>query len=200
MKRLILGSASPRRADLMRQLELPCEIIPSPDEEPIPTTSIPADYAIESASAKARAVMDLLASRGQAENAIVIGADTIVCLDEAILGKPKDAAEATAMLRRLAGQVHTVYTGLALHYGDNLLREAVCTQVEMNAFTDADIATYVASGEPLDKAGAYGIQGLGGRFIERIEGCYYNVVGLPLSRLCTLLAAAGYNLNDKTTK
>ena len=200
MKRLILGSASPRRADLMRQLALPCEIIPSPEEEPIPATVDPADYAIESASAKASAVMDLLASRGQADDAIVIGADTIVCLEGAILGKPKDATEASAMLGRLSGRIHTVHTGLTLKYGENLLREAVCTQVAMLSFTAADIAAYVDSGEPLDKAGAYGIQGLGARFIERIEGCYYNVVGLPLARLCALLGTAGYNLNDKTAK
>jgi len=200
VKRLILGSGSPRRADLMRQLELPCEIIPSPEEEPIPATSVPSDYAIESASAKARAVMNLLASRGQAEDAIVIGADTIVCLDDAILGKPAGATEAAAMLARLSGRVHTVYTGLALRYGEELLCEAVCTQVSMNAFTADDVAAYVKSDEPLDKAGAYGIQGLGARFIERIEGCYYNVVGLPLARLCTLLCSAGYHLNDKTIK
>jgi septum formation protein len=200
VKRLILGSASPRRADLMRQLELPFNIVPSPEEEPIPATQVPADYAIESATAKARAVTSLLESRDQAQNAIVIGADTIVCLDDSILGKPRDQADATAMLRRLSGNVHQVYTGLALQSGEKTLCEAVCTRVAMNAFTAADIAAYVHSGEPLDKAGAYGIQGLGARFIERIEGCYYNVVGLPLARLCALLAAAGYNLNDKTPK
>ncbi len=199
MKRLVLGSASPRRADLMRQLELPCEIIPSPEQEPIPGTSVPADYAIESACAKADAVMNLLVARGRADDAIVIGADTIVCLDGAILGKPKDATDAAAMLERLAGQVHTVYTGLALRYGETLLQEAVCTQVSMRTFTSDDITVYVQSGEPLDKAGAYGIQGLGARYIEHIEGCYYNVVGLPLARLCTLLGTAGYNANDKTT-
>ena len=200
MKHLVLGSASPRRADLMRQLELPFEILPSPEEEPIPATQIPADYAIESATAKARAVTGLLQSRDQTQDAIVIGADTIVCLDDAILGKPRDAADAMAMLQSLSGNVHQVYTGLALQSSEKILREAVCTKVEMNAFTAADIAAYIHSGEPLDKAGAYGIQGLGARFIEHIEGCYYNVVGLPLARLCALLAAAGYNLNDKMSK
>lgn len=200
MKRLILGSASPRRADLMRQLELSFDIVPSPEQEPIPDTLVPSEYALESAVAKVRAVHALLVSRDEADDAIVIGADTIVCLGDQIFGKPADAQDATRMLSRLSGNSHQVYTGLALQCGTTLLREAVCTTVEMNAFTPADIDAYVHSGEPLDKAGAYGIQGLGARFIERIEGCYYNVVGLPLARLCTLLGTAGYHPNTKTPK
>lgn len=195
MKRLILGSASPRRAALLRQLALPFTVVPSPVAEPVPATSIPADYAIESAEAKARAV-----ARSVAADAIVIAADTIVWSNGAILGKPADAAHAASMLGRLSGQVHQVYTGLAIQSGEQLLREAACTQVAMRPLTAADIAAYVASGEPLDKAGGYGIQGLGARFIERIAGCYYNVVGLPLARLCVLLSAVGYNLNDQGTK
>ena len=163
--------------------------------EPVPATSIPADYALESAEAKARAV-----ARSVAADAIVIAADTIVWSNGAILGKPADAAHAAFMLGRLSGQVHQVYTGLAIQSGEQLLREAACTQVAMRPLTAADIAAYVASGEPLDKAGGYGIQGLGARFIERIAGCYYNVVGLPLARLCVLLSAVGYNLNDQGTK
>lgn len=195
MKPLILGSASPRRAALLRQLALPFTVVPSPVAEPVPATSIPADYAIESAEAKARAV-----ARSVAADAIVIAADTIVWSNGAILGKPADAAHAASMLGRLSGQVHQVYTGLAIQSGEQLLREAACTQVAMRPLTAADIAAYVASGEPLDKAGGYGIQGLGARFIERIAGCYYNVVGLPLARLCVLLSAVGYNLNDQGTK
>ena len=195
MKRLILGSASPRRAALLRQLALPFTVVPSPVAEPVPATSIPADYALESAEAKARAV-----ARSVAADAIVIAADTIVWSNGAILGKPADAAHAASMLGRLSGQVHQVYTGLAIQSGEQLLREAACTQVAMRPLTAADIAAYVASGEPLDKAGGYGIQGLGARFIERIAGCYYNVVGLPLARLCVLLSAVGYNLNDQGTK
>lgn len=195
MKRLILGSASPRRAALLRQLALPFTVVPSPVAEPVPATPIPADYALESAEAKARAV-----ARSVAADAIVIAADTIVWSNGAILGKPADAAHAASMLGRLSGQVHQVYTGLAIQSGEQLLREAACTQVAMRPLTAADIAAYVASGEPLDKAGGYGIQGLGARFIERIAGCYYNVVGLPLARLCVLLSAVGYNLNDQGTK
>lgn len=195
MKPLILGSASPRRAALLRQLALPFTVVPSPVAEPVPATSIPADYALESAEAKARAV-----ARSVAADAIVIAADTIVWSNGAILGKPADAAHAASMLGRLSGHVHQVYTGLAIQSGEQLLREAACTQVAMRPLTAADIAAYVASGEPLDKAGGYGIQGLGARFIERIAGCYYNVVGLPLARLCVLLSAVGYNLNDQGTK
>ncbi len=195
MKPLILGSASPRRAALLRQLALPFTVVPSPLAEPVPATSIPADYALESAVAKAHAVASSVAA-----DAIIIAADTIVCSDGAILGKPADAADAASMLGRLSGKVHQVYTGLAIQSGAQLLREAVCTQVEMRPLTAADIAAYVASGEPLDKAGGYGIQGLGARFIERIEGCYYNVVGLPLARLCVLLSTVGCNLNDRATK
>lgn len=195
MKPLILGSASPRRAALLRQLALPFTVVPSPVAEPVPATSIPADYALESAEAKARAV-----ARSVAADAIIIAADTIVWSNGAILGKPADAAHAASMLGRLSGQVHQVYTGLAIQSGEQLLREAACTQVAMRPLTAADIAAYVASGEPLDKAGGYGIQGLGARFIERIAGCYYNVVGLPLARLCVLLSAVGYNLNDQGTK
>ena len=195
MKPLILGSASPRRAALLRQLALPFTVVPSPVAEPVPATSIPADYALESAEAKARAV-----ARSVAADAIVIAADTIVWSNGAILGKPTDAAHAASMLGRLSGHVHQVYTGLAIQSGEQLLREAACTQVAMRPLTAADIAAYVASGEPLDKAGGYGIQGLGARFIERIAGCYYNVVGLPLARLCVLLSAVGYNLNDQGTK
>ena len=195
MKPLILGSASPRRADLLRQLALPFTVVPSPLQEPVPTTTIPADYALESAAAKARAVASSVAT-----DAIIIAADTIVCINGAILGKPTDAADATSMLGRLSGKVHQVYTGLVIQSGAQLLQEAVCTQVEMRPLTAADIAAYIASGEPFDKAGGYGIQGLGARFIERIAGCYYNVVGLPLARLCVLLSAVGCDLNDQATK
>ena len=195
MKPLVLGSASPRRAALLRQLALPFTVFPSPLQEPVPATSIPADYALESAVAKAGAVASVVAA-----DAIVIAADTIVYSNGAILGKPADATEAASILGCLSGQVHQVYTGLAIQSGEQLLQEVVCTQVAMRTLTAADIAAYVASGEPLDKAGGYGIQGLGARFIERIAGCYYNVVGLPLARLCVLLSAVGCDLNDQAIK
>ena len=112
------------------------------------------------------------------------------------MGKPGDPEEAAHMLQRLSGHSHQVYTGLTLICADDReLRDWAKTRVRMGQLSDADIRAYVRSGEPLDKAGAYGIQGLGARFIEHIEGCYYNVVGLPLARLATLLEKAGYDFS-----
>ena len=193
--RLILGSASPRRAELMRQLDLTYTRIVSPEEEPVPDGHRPEEFVLLSAGAKARAVDRLVRERNE-QPAIVIGADTVVCLEDRILGKPTDAPDAAAMLRDLSGRDHQVYTGLALILPDGgELRNYAATLVRMCPLSAADIAWYVASGEPLDKAGAYGIQGLGGRFIERIEGCYYNVVGLPLVTLSRLLREAGYRFH-----
>jgi len=179
---------------LLRQLHLPFEQIASPEAEPVPRVQPPAEFAVESAAAKARAVHRLLQERSPRQDpAIVIGADTIVCLGADILGKPADREEAAAMLRALSGQTHQVYTGLALiDAAGRQWLDHVVTQVRMRRLSPADVQAYIATGEPLDKAGAYGIQGLGARFIEHIEGCYYNVVGLPLARLSSLLEEAGY--------
>lgn len=198
MPHLILGSRSPRRVALLRQLELPFEQLPSPEEELPPGKNGPRAHVLESASAKARAVHSLAQKRLAQNNVptIVIGADTIVYLDGEIMGKPGDPEEAAQMLHRLAGRSHQVYTGLALICAeDRELRDWGETRVHMGQLSDADIEAYVRSGEPLDKAGAYGIQGLGARFIEDIEGCFYNVVGLPLARLATMLKKAGYDFN-----
>ena len=184
--RLILGSASPRRAELMHQLDLAYTQIVSPEEEPVPDGHRPEEFVLLSATAKARAVDRLVRERNE-EPAIVIGADTVVCLEDRILGKPVDARDAAAMLGDLS-------IALLLPDGGELCDYAA-TLVRMCPFSAEDIAWYVASGEPLDKAGAYGIQGLGGRFIERIEGCYYNVVGLPLVTLSRLLRRAGYRFH-----
>lgn len=187
---LVLGSASPRRAALLRQLCLPFQQITSPEPELAPAGRPPPDFVVESAAAKASAVQRLAAVP---PDAIVIGADTVVVLDGRITGKPRDAADAAAMLCRLSGRVHEVHTGIVLRYGHGRqIQGAECTRVFVRRLSPADIDWYVASGEPLDKAGAYGIQGLGARFIERIDGCYYNVVGLPLARLSAMLEAAGY--------
>jgi septum formation protein len=192
--RLVLGSASPRRAALLSQLKLPFEQIASPEAEGLPGDSRPEVFAPAAAGVKARAVHRLLRDLGRdREPAIVIGADTVVCLRRSILGKPSGPEEASAMLSLLSGRTHRVYTGLCLiGAGGDELRDCVVTRVRMRRLTPAEIEAYVATGEPLDKAGAYGIQGMGARFIERIEGCYYNVVGLPLARLSSLLEQAGY--------
>lgn len=195
MTRLVLASASPRRAELMRQIELPFVALPSSFEEPSPTGESPERFVIDLALCKARSVQRLLNARGEADEVIVIGADTVVCIGGDILGKPAGEVDAAHMLRRLSGERHQVYTGVALVAAEGAERSACeVTQVKMGDISDADIAVYIASGEPLDKAGAYGIQGRAGRFIESIDGCYYNVVGLPLARLCALLNEMGYGV------
>ena len=196
LPRLILGSASPRRAALLRQLGLEFERLVCPDDEPDVGGSEPAEHALGAARAKARAVARLARERGRRRGAIVIGADTVVCVGRVVLGKPADPADAARMLRLLSGRSHQVYTGVVLVTEDDReLEDCSVTRVHMRALSEADVRAYVHSREPLDKAGAYGIQGLGARFIEHIEGCYYNVVGLPLARLSALLEEAGYDFS-----
>ena len=199
---LVLASASPRRVELLRQLGLPFEQVVSPADEPPPRGSDAAAYVLASARTKARAVVDLLA-RDAAEGTrarrrtLVIGADTVVCRDRDLLGKPADAEDAARMLASLSGREHTVCTGIVVAGPgpDDERAASEITAVRFGDLAPATIAAYVASGEPLDKAGGYAIQGLGARFVESVMGCYYNVVGLPLARLCRLLEAAGYDLD-----
>jgi len=201
---VVLASASPRRADLLRQLGVPFERLVSPEgEQPPPSGSGVGDYAVGAARVKARAVHDLVVEEGGAvprgHRFVVVGADTVVCERGAVLGKPSGPEEATDMLRRLSGRTHYVYTGLVVVGPGEAKEQSGCevTEVSMRALSAADIASYVACGEPLDKAGAYGIQGRGGRFIERISGCYYNVVGLPLARLSAMLESAGFDFTTR---
>ncbi len=184
----------------MRQLRLPFEQVVSSEEELLPGDYPPAEFVVASASAKVRVVHRLVQKRQRsADPFIVIGADTVVVLDKTILGKPVGPEDAAAMLRALSGQTHQVYTGLALLKADGgELRDYATTRVQMRPLSPADIDAYIATGEPLDKAGAYGIQALGARFIEQIEGCYYNVVGLPLARLSRLLEEAGYHFTTQS--
>jgi septum formation protein len=195
---LVLGSASPRRVALLHQLGLKFTQVVStaPEPEPQPGDD-PAAHVLHSAQVKAQAVQHQLADQtANGHEYLIIGADTVVCLENTILGKPRDKDDAAAILRRLSGQTHQVYTGIALNAADGRQwQDCVATQVHMLPFTERDIQAYVAGGEPLDKAGAYGIQGQGARFIEYIEGCYYNVVGLPLARLVQLLQQAGFCLD-----
>lgn len=194
MMDLVLASASPRRADLLRQIELPFFVEPSPDPEPLPDGQAPEIFAVYSAQSKARSVLRLLQSRGVADDVLIVGADTVVCIDDLILGKPADQVGAAQMLAQLSGRRHKVYTGLSVVGTQRESSGCEMTSVYMKTLSKRDIDTYIYSGESLDKAGAYGIQGRAGRFIESIEGCYYNVVGLPLARLCTLLEGMGYDV------
>lgn len=179
--RLILASASPRRRELLGGLGLSFEVVVAGiDERPWPRET-PASYALRNASEKAREVRGRL----PADEAMrVLAADTIVVQDGHILEKPDDAAHAAAMLRRLSGRPHEVITGVCLvETRDGVWREegeAVVTRVVFRALAEDEIAAYVATGEPMDKAGAYAIQGGAGRFVDHVEGSYTNVVGLPV--------------------
>ena len=175
-KRLILASASPRRKEMLANLGLDFEVrVAEVDEVPLYGES-PKEFVLRAAIEKAS---DITAKH---PDAWVLGADTIVVCQGEILGKPKDASEAQRMLMRLAGQMHRVLTGFCLkREQENIsVNRVIATEVYFSAFTEAIAAAYVATGEPLDKAGAYGIQGRGGVLVEKIDGSYSNVVGLPL--------------------
>lgn len=193
MPDLILASASPRRRELLVGLGLNFEIQPSTVTEPPHQGEDPGEYAAQLAKAKA---LSVAAGR---QRGLIIGADTVVVLAGRVLGKPGDEEEAHKMLSQLSGRSHTVYTGVAVvnaATGESLV-ETVATKVFFRRLSQEEIAAYVASGEPLDKAGAYGIQGLGALLVERIEGCYFNVVGLPLSALDRLLRRFGFAILQK---
>ena len=183
---IILASASPRREQLLKQIGLVFRIIPSEAAEDQIEASLPEQYVQKCALAKA------IMTRQQVNPAdIVIGADTVVVLDGIIYGKPSDAADARRMLGKLAGRTHSVLSGLAVVSANGQVTRAVETKVTLSELSSQQIERYVASGEPMDKAGAYAIQGLGAMFVERIDGCYYNVVGLPLQALTQILATLG---------
>jgi len=180
---IVLASASPRRRELLALLGLECDVVPADIDESWRNGEAPAAHAERLAREKSAA----LARPGAA----VIAADTIVVLDGEILGKPRDALEAVAMLRRLAGRAHTVHTGIAVAHGTRTASGVESTRVWFRALTERTIAEYVATGEPLDKAGAYGIQGFGAVLVERIEGDYFTVMGLGLGRMVGLLREVG---------
>jgi septum formation protein len=187
--KLILASASARRARILRDAGFAFEAVPCEVDETPPQGEAPQEFARRLAQEKAH----LTAARVTGP-AIVVGADTVVVAGGRVLGKPRSAEEASAMLRILSGRTHTVYTGLAIiRLPDGASRvDIAATQVTFNPMSAEEISAYVASGEPFDKAGAYGIQERGGRFISRVEGCYFNVVGLPLARLYSHLTSLGW--------
>lgn len=182
MKRIILASQSPRRRELLTQIGLKFEVIPSTVEEVI-TSINPVEVVQELAQQKARDVANVAAKETPKESLLVIGADTIVVYEGKILGKPGDKEDAVRMLTMLQGKEHSVYTGVALLSGKQEIVFAEETRVQMCPMTPEEIAWYVNTGEPMDKAGAYGIQGLCARFIRQIQGDYNNVVGLPVGRI-----------------
>lgn len=175
---LILASGSPRRKELLARTGRTFRVVVSDADEIAPKDMAPIDVAMHNARAKALAV-----ASGQPACATVIGADTIVVLNGRIFGKPVDERDARRMLRELSGKTHQVITGVALARAGQCETFAEITDVCFRELSDEEIAAYVASGEPLDKAGAYGIQGAAGAFVDHIEGDYDNVVGLPVARL-----------------
>ena len=197
MKKIILGSASPRRRELLSQIGVSFEVRTSGREEVYHST-VPEEIVRELAIMKAENVAeDLADEQGRTpEDTIVIGADTIVVLDGKILGKPKDEKDAADMIGALQGRSHEVYTGVAILDYDargekNVSVRAVGTKVYVNPMDEAEISAYIDTGEPMDKAGAYGIQGRFAAYIDRIEGDYYNVVGLPVSYVYQALKRIG---------
>ena len=185
MRRLILASASPRRRELLAQAGFSFEVSPAHINEDLRSGEDPIGYVVRLAREKSETVY---AQMKDAE-AIVIGADTTVTLDGHILAKPDDAADAARMLRLLSGRTHRVITGVAIASAAGVEVAAEVTGVQFLTLNDEEIAAYVATGEPMDKAGAYGIQGYAAKWIPRIEGCYFNVVGLPLALVSTMLDA-----------
>ena len=190
--KIILASSSPRRVEILHHAGIPFEICATQiDEKPLRQETAQAMVA-RLAEAKARAAAAHLDTRSR--DCIVVGADTTVELDGEILGKPLDSADARKMLAKLSGRTHHVLTGIfLLRLPGHSTRAAVDrSEVTFALLSDREIDAYVATGEPLGKAGAYAIQGIAGRFIPRIEGCYFNVVGLPLAKLHALLHELGW--------
>ena len=177
MNKIILASASPRRKELLETAGAEFEIIVADVDESVPEGTKPEDAAIMTAEKKALAVAE------SHKDSVVIGADTIVVAGEKILGKPTDKADARRMLSMLSGVEHKVITGVCLACGDKKITFAQVSKVKFYDLTDDEINAYVETGEPMDKAGAYGIQGKGCVLVEKIEGDYFNIVGLPVARV-----------------
>jgi septum formation protein len=195
--RLILASASPRRAELLRAAGYAFDVVVADVDESIRPGESPATYVRRLAAEKSAAAQSQVVSgfsrtgegppEGGRHLQVILGADTTVVVDGEILGKPRDDRDGAMMLRRLSGRTHQVLTGVSLRQGAYELGRVETTDVAFRALTDEDVAWYVASGEGRDKAGGYAIQGLASRFIQRIDGSYSNVVGLPVACIAELL-------------
>ena len=180
---LILASASPRRSELLRNAGIPFTMEPAHiAERPVPGEQ-PLQYAQRLSRDKARAIFE------RHSDNVVLGADTVVVVDDHLLEKPADRKDASRMLRLLSGRVHQVITGVCLVADRYEQTEAEITEVLFSPLSESEIAGYVETGEPMDKAGAYAIQGLASRWVERIDGCYFNVVGLPVPRVYRMMRA-----------
>ncbi|WP_417513552.1 Maf family protein [Marinobacter sp.] len=185
MTGIILASASPRRAELLEQIGVAFSVQPAHIDETPGMAEMPGDYVERLAREKA------LAIAASFPHGLVIGSDTSVVLDNVILGKPSDEREARTMLAELSARTHQVMTAIALMHGGRCESRLVTTEVTFRRLQESEIAAYVATGEPMDKAGSYGIQGLGGIFVKELKGSYSAVVGLPLQETAAMLADAG---------
>lgn len=184
---LLLASRSPRRRELIAAMGLPFIAVDADIDETPPDGASPEDAAVDIARRKALAV------EADADT-VIVAADTTVVLDGEVFGKPRDEEDAYRMLHALSGTKNQVLTGVCVRRGDDVRTTCVCTDVYFRRMTEAEIAAYVASGDPMDKAGAYGVQSLAAWFVERIDGDYSNVVGLPMEALGRLLNAVGYDV------
>jgi septum formation protein len=183
--RFVLASSSPRRTELLRLIRIDHEVRPAHIDETQRAGESPRSYAERLAREKAQAVAE------DHPDAVVIGADTIVVVDGNVLGKPADARDAAAMLRRISGRVHVVDTAVAVVRNGSVTSAVEEVDVTFRALSDAEIERYIATGEPMDKAGAYGIQGYGATIVQRVSGDYFAVMGLPLGLLVRLLRDVG---------
>jgi septum formation protein len=181
--RVVLASQSPRRRELLSLVGIAHEVRPANIDESYLTGEVPLGHAERLARAKAETIA--------APDAVTIGSDTIVVIDGDVLGKPRDENDAARMLRRLSGRSHTVITGVAARWRGRTLSGAEQVGVTFRTLSDRDIRAYIATGEPMDKAGAYGIQGYGATIVERVDGDYFAVMGLALNRLVRLLEDLG---------
>ena len=190
MCRFVLASRSPRRKDLLGMLGIKdLVVLPAENEEGLDPSLSPEEGVRRIALAKAREVSDKVSS-----DSVVIAADTLVWADGVPLGKPRSREEAFSMLRTLSGRRHTVCTGVAVLTRGSELSDTVSSQVYFRSLSDAEISDYIATGEPMDKAGAYGIQGLGSLLVEKIDGDFFNVMGLPVCRLNQMLRSLGIDI------
>jgi len=194
--RVVLASGSPRRHDLLNLIGIDHEVVPANIDESVRGRERPSKHAERLAREKASSVV------GRDPNLVAIGADTIVLIDKKILGKPANSVDAGTMLRLLSGREHTVVTAVAVARGTKIVSGVEEVAVKFRKLSDDEIDAYIATGEPMDKAGAYGIQGFGATIVERIEGDYFAVMGLPLVRLVSLLADVGvsYGFGRLTVK
>ena len=182
---MVLASASPRRRELLTLIGIAHDVRPADVDETQHARELPIAYVERVARDKARRIA------GVEPGAVVIAADTTVAVDDLLLAKPADVADAVAMLRRLSGRTHAVHTGIAVSFGGRTVSAVETVEVTFRELTDHEIDQYVATGEPMDKAGAYGIQGFGATIVERVNGDYFSVMGLGLRRLVALFAQVG---------